>query len=178
MKKRISLFTLALALGFVSLQSNAPSNEEKKQPSKVRRVYVDMVADLFHAGHINFIKQARAFGDYLIVGLNGDEDCTSYKRKPILTIDERIAIVSACRYVDEVIANAPLSVTAEYLDGHQIDVVVHGDDFDEETIRKYYGAAIDRGIFKTIPYTKGISTSEILRRILSRGSEKIFPKKS
>jgi cytidyltransferase-like protein len=37
------------------------------------RVYVDMVADLFHYGHVNFLKQARQFGDYLLVGIHSDK---------------------------------------------------------------------------------------------------------
>ncbi|MCK5633208.1 adenylyltransferase/cytidyltransferase family protein [bacterium] len=175
MQKRISLFIFMLTISFISLQLNASSSNE---PKKQRRVYVDMVGDLFHAGHINFLKQALAHGDYLIVGIHGDEVCSEYKRKPIMTLEERIACVKSCRYVDEVIPHAPLVVSAEYLDKHQIDVVMHGDDFNEETIKNFYGEPIARGIFKTIPYTKGVSTSEILRRILSRSPKEFFKKKS
>jgi len=168
----MSFFILIFSFICISPQLHATSETTEKPI----RVYVDMVADLFHAGHVNFLKQAHAHGDYLIVGLHSDEVCTDYKRKPILTLEERIASVSACRYVDEVISHAPLVVTDEYLDKHKIDVVIHGDDFDEEIIRRFYGAPIDRGIFKTVPYTEGISTSEILRRILSRKSEELFSK--
>lgn len=49
-----------------------------------------MVGDLWHYGHANFCKQARALGDYLIVGINRDEHCISYKRKPILSTIERV----------------------------------------------------------------------------------------
>ena len=139
----------------------------KKQTTQ-KRVYVDMVADLFHCGHVNFLKKARQHGNYLIVGLNSDEDCAGYKRKPIMNLQERVDSVKACRYVDEVLPNAPLVITDEWIKKHKIDVVVHGDDFDKEKIRKYYAAAIDKGIFKTVPYTKGISTTEILNRIKQR----------
>ena len=42
------------------------------------RVYADMTADLFHAGHVEFLKKARALGDYMIVGLMSDEDITRW----------------------------------------------------------------------------------------------------
>lgn len=164
-----------LFLGIIlssTLLHGVPSNANEQVPSKkIRRVYIDMVGDLFHVGHINAIKKAREFGDYLIVGVCGDEACTNYKRLPILNLEERVAAIAACRYVDEVIPNAPVAVTAELLDKYKIDVVVHGDDFDQEKMRKYYGVAMDRGILKIVPYTQGVSTSDIIRRVLSRADE-------
>lgn len=151
--------------------------QQQTPEKKVRRVYIDMVGDLFHVGHINAIKNARQFGDYLIVGVCGDEECTSYKRRPIETLEERVEAIKACRYVDEVIPNAPVSVTKELIEKYKIDVVVHGDDFDEAKMRKYYGVAMDLGILQIVPYTKGISTSDIIRRILSRAEELAGPKK-
>ncbi len=58
------------------------------------RVYADMVADLFHYGHVEFLKKARALGDYLLVGIHGDDVLVSYKRRPILTMEERVASVA------------------------------------------------------------------------------------
>ena len=74
------------------------------------RVYVDMVADLFHYGHANFLKQAKQLGDHLIVGIHSDEVVKEYKRSPVMTMEERVETVSSCRYVDEVVANAPLVI--------------------------------------------------------------------
>ncbi|MFH1644732.1 MAG: adenylyltransferase/cytidyltransferase family protein [bacterium] len=136
-----------------------------KQQTKQKRVYVDMVADLFHCGHVEFFKKAKQHGNYLIVGIHSDQDCSGYKRKPILTLEERVRSVQACRYVDEVIPKAPLIITDELIDKNKIDVVVHGDDFDKEKIKKYYHVPLKRKIFKTVPYTKGISTTDILNRI-------------
>mmetsp|Transcript_329 Transcript_329/g.456 ORF Transcript_329/g.456 Transcript_329/m.456 type:complete len:154 (-) Transcript_329:53-514(-) len=144
---------------------------EMAEPTKKPvRVYVDMVGDMWHYGHVNFCKQARQFGDYLIVGICKDEDVVGYKRNPILKGWERVQSAQGCKYVDEVLYDdVPLAITAEFLDKHQIDIVAHGDDFDKEKMRKYYGIAMDRGIFRTIPYTQGISTTEILRRIKRGG---------
>ena len=63
------------------------------------RVYVDMVADLFHYGHANFLKQAKKHGSYLIVGIHSDKVVEGYKRSPIMTMEERLDTVSSCRYV-------------------------------------------------------------------------------
>jgi len=134
------------------------------------RVYVDMVADLFHWGHIEFLKKARAAGDYLLVGINSDDVLVSYKHRPILTMEERVACVAGCRYVDEVLPNAPFRVDRAWIDKHDIDLVVHGDDFSQETLEYYYKVPIEMGIFRTVPYTSGISTSEIIHRIVERNS--------
>lgn len=71
------------------------------------KVYVDIVGDLFHAGHVDFLKKARSFGDYLIVGVLADDVVEGYKRQPVLSLDERVKMVAACRYVDEVLVAPP-----------------------------------------------------------------------
>jgi len=123
-----------------------------------------MVADLFHFGHVNFLRQAREHGDYLLVGIHGDEVVENYKRKPIFTMEERVASVEGCRYVDEVIPNAPLTVSREWIEQHRIDVVMHGDDFTDDLYELCYKTPIEMGIFRTVRYTPGISTSEIIAR--------------
>ncbi len=92
------------------------------------RVYTDMVADLFHYGHVEFLKQARALGDYLLVGVCADDVVEAHKRRPILTMEERVASVAGCRYVDEVIPNAPWRFDPTWIEKYDIHLVVHGDD--------------------------------------------------
>jgi len=128
------------------------------------RVYADMVADLFHYGHMRFLKKARAIGDYLLVGIHADDVLVSYKRRPILTMEERVASVAECRYVDEALPNAPLMVDRAWIEKYNIDLVVHGDDFSQEQQEYYYKVPIEMGIFRTVAYTQGISTTEIIRR--------------
>ena len=132
------------------------------------RVYTDPVADLFHYGHMEFLKKARALGDYLLVGIYADDVLESYKRRPILTMEERAASVAGCRYVDEVLLNAPLIVDTDWIGKYDIHLVVHGDEFTQEQLEYYYKVPIQMGIFRTVPYTPGISTSEIIRRIKDR----------
>lgn len=135
------------------------------------RVYADMVADLFHYGHVKFLEKARALGDFLLVGIHADDIVMSYKRSPILTMEERMDAVAGCHYVDEVLPNAPLIVDRTWIEKYDIHLVVHGDDFSQAKIRYHYEVPMDMGIFRTVPYTRGISASEIIRRIVGRQLE-------
>ncbi len=140
-------------------------------------VYVDMVGDLFHAGHVTFLRQARelaaerADGDVrLVVGLMGDDSAAAYKRRPIEPLAHRVVVLEACRYVDEVIADPPMPVTEAFLEEHAIDLVVHGDDLADEDLRYWYGAPMSLGRFAIVPYTRvvdgePVSTSDIIRRV-------------
>ncbi len=141
-----------------------------------RVVYVDMIADLFHAGHVNFLQQARQHGDYLIVGICSDEVSTNYKRRPILTMEERVQEVTACRYVDEVVTDSPLYLTQEFMNKYHIDVVVHGDDYSPEQVKAYYAPAVAQGKYATVPYTNGVSTSDIINRIRTRSDAELSKK--
>ena len=131
------------------------------------RVYVDMVADLFHYGHVAFLKKARSQGDYLLVGIHADDAVASQKRSPILTMDERVASVIGCRFADEVLPNAPWRIDRRWIEKHSIDLVVHGDDYSEEQLKKTHSVPMEMGIFRTVPYTQGISTTEIIRRVIA-----------
>ena len=130
------------------------------------RVYVDMVADLFHYGHVELLRQARALGDYLLVGVHADELVIAHKRKPILTMEERVACVAGCRYVDEVLPNAPWVTDRSWIENHNINLVVHGSDYSQEDLSKTHAVAIEMGILRTVDYTPGISSTEIIRRIM------------
>ena len=133
------------------------------------RVYVDMVADLFHYGHVEFLKQARALGDYLLVGVHSDDVVAAHKHKPILTMQERIASVAGCRYVDEVLPNAPWVTGRRWLEIHDIQIVVHGDDYSTEQLKNTHSVPIEMGILRSVHYTPGISTTEIIRRCKDQG---------
>ena len=124
-----------------------------------------MVADIFHYGHMNFLKQARTHGDFLLVGIHTDEAVTVYKRRPLFSMEERVASVEGCRYVDQVVPYAPLTIDREWIEKHDIDLVMHGDDFSSELERLCYKIPMEMGINRTVGYTEGISTTEIISRI-------------
>lgn len=133
------------------------------------RVYADMCGDLFHAGHVNLLKKAKALGDELYAGVMSDADMAAYKHPPVLSMEERIAVIEACRYVDRVVPNAPTRPTPDFLDAHGIDIVCHGDDYTESQVQEYYGAILKTHRFVLVPYTASISSSDIIARIKARG---------
>ncbi len=132
------------------------------------RVYVDMVADLFHYGHMEFLRKAREMGTYLIAGIVADDVVELSKKKPILTMEERVASVAYCKYVDQVLPNAPWRIDRAWIIQHRIQLDVHGDDYAQEQLDDIYNVPQEMGILRTVPYTEGISTTEIIRRILER----------
>ncbi len=138
----------------------------------VIRVYTDGVYDLFHYGHAETLGRIKArFGKdcYLIVGVCNDADCIQYKRKPIMTQEERIRAIQACRYVDEVAKDAPWVIGPEFLTAYQIDYVCRdGSPYPAPDIDDVYSYVKSIGKFVHIDRTEGISTTELLGRIDSR----------
>lgn len=131
-------------------------------------VYADMVGDLFHLGHIKLLQRAKALGDILIVGIMDDKDVEMYKRTPTLTLEERTQVIQACRYVDKVISPGPLYLTEEFMNEHSIDLVVHAHDEEDTQYDEMYAVPMKLGKFKRLDYTKSISTTEIMQRIIDR----------
>jgi len=136
------------------------------------RVYCSMVCDLFHMGHVQFLQKVRETipNSFVIVGLLGDDGAKEYKRTPICSLQERKIVVSACRFVDQVIAPAPLWLTEQFLSDNQIDLLAHGSDWSEK-LDKVYSPATDRNIVIKIPYTEGISTTMLINRVIKRAKE-------
>lgn len=119
---------------------------------------------MFHIGHLNLIKRAREQGDYLIVGVHSDEDIASYKRSPIIEEKDRYEIVRSCRYVDEVIEEAPLIMTKQFIESNNINLVVRGDDITPELL-KQQADPISMGIMRYLPRTKDVSTTDLIQKI-------------
>ncbi|KAJ1629298.1 hypothetical protein T492DRAFT_1012138 [Pavlovales sp. CCMP2436] len=141
---------------------------------RVVRIWMDGVFDLMHHGHVNAFRQGRAMGTYLVVGINDDASVAACKGcAPLMSEAERAETVGACRWVDEVVRSVPYVMDDAYLshilDAHGIDYVVHGDDACIVDGRDVYEVAIRRGKYRTIPRTEGISTTDIVRRMLRAG---------
>ena len=130
-------------------------------------IYVDMVADLFHAGHIKFFKKIldKYPNSKLYVGLMSDNEAEEYKRKPILNIQERSFAVSSCKYVTKVFENAPMPITNQFIIENKIEKVIHANDISKESKNYWYKVPLDLKIYEEVDYTNGISTSDIINRI-------------
>lgn len=142
----------------------------------MKKIYTCVVGDLFHAGHVNYLRQCKALGDFLLVGICSDEDCLLYKRKTILSLKERATVVESCKYVDQIILCPPSIITNDFIDKNQIDIVSHGDDSNQNQLYFFYAAAIQRGIYQSVPYTQGISTTDIINRIRARMDNEVVRK--
>lgn len=134
-----------------------------------KNVYVIGVFDLFHRGHVEFLKQARALGQNLIVAINGDEMVTSYKRKPFYSESDRLEILKSCKFVDEAFIIKGYD-NKEFIEKYKIDAIVHGDDWEANSymeqirVTKEYLKEKNAELV-LLPYTPGISTSQIVKMI-------------
>ena len=99
------------------------------EQKKYKIGYTTGVFDMFHIGHLNILKSAKEQCEYLIVGVTTDDLCMMRKKKrPIIGEDDRIAIVSAIRYVDEVIRQESMD-KLEVVKNLKADVVFVGSDW-------------------------------------------------
>ena len=113
--------------------------------------------DLFHIGHLNLLQRARALGDHLIVGVSSDELNLRKKGKaPAIPLSDRLAIVAAIRFVDEVFIEESLELKGEYIRRHRADVLVMGDDW-RGRFDQY--SSLCRVLY--LPRTPDVSSSEI-----------------
>jgi cytidyltransferase-like protein len=125
--------------------------------------YTYGVYDLFHIGHINLFKRIKENCDKLIVGVHNDEQVMTYKKKPIISYDDRLEIIKSCKYVDVIYENADLVTTDEILYKLNADCVFAGRE-KEEYIKKYYQVSKNKLIL--LDRTSHICTSDIINRII------------
>jgi glycerol-3-phosphate cytidylyltransferase len=89
--------------------------------------------DLFHAGHIMMLKEAKSVCDYLIVGLQTDPTIDRpYKNKPVQSVFERFVQVQACKYVDEIVVYATEKELVDVLLSYPINVRILGAEYEDE----------------------------------------------
>lgn len=133
------------------------------------RVYADGVFDLFHLGHMKQLEQCKKAlpNVVLICGVPSDEVTHKLKGLTVLTDEQRCETLKHCRWVDEVIPNAPWCVTPEFLAEHKIDYVAHDDlPYVSSESDDIYKPVKEMGKFLATQRTDGISTSDIITRII------------
>ncbi len=123
--------------------------------------YTTGVFDMFHIGHLNIIMNSKRYFKHLVVGVSTDELVEEYKhKKPIIPFQERVAIVKAIRYVDEVIPQTTMNKLDAWQEIH-FDVMFHGSDWKgselyKKIVEDLKGVGADV-IF--LPHTEGISST-------------------
>ena len=122
--------------------------------------------DLFHAGHVMMLKEAKQQCDYLIVGLQTDPTIDrSWKNKPVQTVLERFIQVQACRYVDEIIPYATEKELMDILTSYPIDVRIIGEEYRN---KQFTGHDLPiSAYFNSRQHS--FSTTELRQRVLDAG---------
>uniref|UniRef100_A0A669CUA4 ethanolamine-phosphate cytidylyltransferase n=1 Tax=Oreochromis niloticus TaxID=8128 RepID=A0A669CUA4_ORENI len=123
--------------------------------------------DMVHYGHSNQLRQAKAMGDYLIVGVHTDAEISKHKGPPVFTQEERYKMVRAIKWVDEIVEGAPYVTTLETLDKYNCDFCVHGDDITLTVDGKDTYEEVKRaGRYRECKRTQGVSTTDLVGRML------------
>ncbi|OGF63335.1 hypothetical protein A2662_02525 [Candidatus Giovannonibacteria bacterium RIFCSPHIGHO2_01_FULL_45_33] len=130
-------------------------------------VYTYGVFDLFHRGHVELLKEAKALGDKLVVGVFSDEVAKSFKRESIISLADRIHMVEHCSFVDEVLVQNDLAPD-NVLEKIKPHILAKGPGAGWEEGKEAPGEKIMKkigGKVLMLPYHDGISTSDIIKRI-------------
>ncbi|MCI9023444.1 MAG: adenylyltransferase/cytidyltransferase family protein [Dorea sp.] len=130
--------------------------------------YTDGVYDLFHIGHLNMIQTAKEHCEYLIVGVHGDDVVEGYKNhKPIINENDRKRIIESVKGVDRAEINR-FRDKLKLWELYHFDVIFIGDDWKgTERWNNFEKVLAEINVDVVyVPYTQGISTTDIKKRIL------------
>ena len=145
----------------------------KLKKEKKVLVFTNGCFDLIHRGHIEYLKKAKSYGDFLIVAVNSDSSVRKIKGKqrPLIPLVDRLYILSHLVFIDFLISfdeDTPEHLIRTILP----DVLVKGSDYREKEIVGADIVKANGGKVITIPFIKGKSSSEIIGKILQRYREK------
>lgn len=137
-----------------------------KEGKPYKKGYISGSFDLFHIGHLNLLRRAKEQCDYLLVGVLTDELVLQRKgRLPVVPLADRMAIVKAISYVDEVDVTTPEIIPrTAACEKYRFDAMFTGDDWggDDEMEKKLNAMGADLVYF---PYTKTVSTTKLRESI-------------
>lgn len=137
-------------------------------------VFTNGCFDLLHPGHVRYLKQARALGDALVVALNSDASVRALKgaNRPILNQHERAEVIAALESVDYVVVfeeETPRDLIAALIP----DVLVKGGDWQIDQIVGRDEVEAAGGKVLSLPFVEGLSTTDIIGRILESENRKV-----
>lgn len=139
-------------------------NKEKARKKKI--VFTNGCFDIIHAGHVNYLRQARSFGDFLVLGLDSDESIKKIKgpERPVVEQNQRAIVLSALSCIDCIVIfddGDPGFLIEEICP----DVLVKGADWEEDKIIGADFVKKNGGIIKRVKFEIDISTTRIIKRI-------------
>ncbi|KAL2786222.1 hypothetical protein BJX66DRAFT_328736 [Aspergillus keveii] len=144
-----------------------PVDPQEDIPISEKRVWVDGCFDFSHHGHAGAMLQARRLGDELLVGVHSDEAILENKGPTVMIMKERVAAVEACRWATKCVPFAPYVTSLPWVSHYGCKYVVHGDDITSDSngddCYRFVKAA---GRFKVVKRTPGISTTDLVGRML------------
>lgn len=127
--------------------------------------------DLFHAGHVMMLKEAKTQCDYLIVGLQTDPTIDrTWKNKPVQSVFERYVQLSACKYVDEIIPYATEKELKDILTSYPIDVRIIGEEYRD---KQFTGYELPMEVYFN-SRQHSFSTTELRQRVLEINSKPLI----
>lgn len=143
------------------------SIKEKKRHHRIVG-YTTGVFDLFHIGHLNLLRRAKAMCDFLIVGVSTDELVGYKHKKAVIPFHERMEIISHVRGVDLVVPQYDMDKAAAW-EKFKFDIMFVGDDWHNTDKWKKIEEELAKKDVKIIylPYTKGTS-STLINQILEQ----------
>lgn len=118
---------------------------------------------MVHFGHANSLRQAKALGDKVIVGIHTDEEITKHKGPPVFTEEERVKMVKGIKWVDEVVLGAPYVTTLEVLDQNDCDFCVHGGKWPISNVSLHLLIAVDFIIDDITMTAEGVDTYHLVK---------------
>jgi glycerol-3-phosphate cytidylyltransferase len=122
--------------------------------------------DLFHAGHIMMLKEAKSKCDYLIVGLQTDPTIDRpEKNKPIQSVFERFVQLEACKYVDEIVVYATEKDLLDILHSYPINIRIIGAEYKE---KDFTGKDLEHVEMYYNSRKHSFSTTELRKRVIDR----------
>ena len=148
-------------MGKILTRDDLKSTVRRLKSAGKKIVFTNGCFDIIHVGHIRCLREARKYGDVLVVGLNSDKSASRIKPgRPVTTQDQRSEVLASLEMVDFVTLFDE-ATPYELVKLVQPDVLVKGGDWQKEEI---IGSDIAKET-RTVPYVRGISTTEIIEKI-------------
>ena len=125
--------------------------------------------DLFHAGHVMMLKEAKEHCDYLIVGLQTDPTIDrAWKNRPVQSVFERYVQLKACVYIDEIVPYATEKELQDILTSYPIDVRIIGEEYRD---KQFTGYNLPMEVYFN-SRQHSFSTTELRQRVMEASTKK------